>query len=199
MDAHLHIGLARSRAARDVLHGELAEPRKREGLKKLDAEAEDEDFETGDSTDDLMPLEITIPAEFIEEDTSKGLKLTEEQKRQGFESVNLNKDGSATYKIKKGDYRVFLARLKSNLNDDLYSLAQGNEYPSIKRIEFTNDLSTVTLFVEKEDYQNGLDHFIDQSIFEWVGRYKSFANQVPACDLIIRDVKDNSIIEESKG
>lgn len=169
-----------------------------DGLEKLDENSEKADS-TDISSDDLMPLEITIPAEFIEEDTTKGLKLTEEQKKQGFKEVKLNKDGSATYKIQKGNYRIFLAKLKNSLCADLNSLAQENEYPSIKKVEFTNDLSSVTLYVEKEEYIEGLDHFIDQSIFEWVGRYKSFANQIPACDLIIKDITDNSVIEESKG
>ena len=156
--------------------------------------------EASASSDDMMPLEITIPAEFIEEDTTNGLKLTDEQKAQGFESVKLNKeDGSATYRIQKGNYRIFLAKLKNSLSVDLNSLAEDKDYPSIKKVEFTNDLSTVTLYVEKEDYLSGLDHFIDQSIFEWVGKYKSFANQVPSCELIIRDIEDNSVIQENKG
>lgn len=149
--------------------------------------------------DNLTIVSITVPEEFIEEDTSEGIELTSEQKKQGFKSVVLNKDNSVTYEIGKGDYENALIQLKADTGRKLDELAASSEYPSVRKVEYNDDFSSVSLYVDKAIYTTGLDRFCSVSVYGWSGYYQAFAKKDYKCELVIRDITDSSVIEESKG
>ncbi|MCQ2479167.1 MAG: hypothetical protein MJ120_00905 [Clostridia bacterium] len=145
-------------------------------------------------------IKITVPKEFYGELVDGKLELTDEQKAQGFESVELSKDKkSAVFTIEKDEYDAFIGKMREQVRSDLASIAEDKDYPSIKKVEYTNDFSNVTLYVDSKLYETSLDHFISESIFEWVGQYKAFTQREPVCDLVVKDVVDGTIVEDSKG
>lgn len=145
-------------------------------------------------------IKIKIPKEFYGELKDGKLELTDEQKEQGFKSVELSeKKKSATFTIDKADYDIFIGEMREQVAKDLSAIADDKDYPSIKKVEYTNDFSNVTLSVDSKLYETSLDHFISESIFEWVGKYKAYAQRELVCDLVVKDVVDGTIVEESKG
>ena len=148
---------------------------------------------------DNTPIEITIPSEFMEEDTSAGIELTAEQKQRGYISASVNGDGSVTYQINKSDYDREVETIKLDVKTKLQNLANDTDYPSIKKVEFDDEFSTVSMYVDKAVYTTGLDSFASVSVYSWVGYYQSFAQKSLVCDLTIYDYADNSVIEQSRG
>ncbi len=150
---------------------------------------------------DNTPIEIVIPKEYvdIESGITKDSELTAEQKANGYISVTLNSDGSVTYQIGKADYEREITNIKSDVENKLKGLAEDTEFPSIKKVDFTDDFSKVSLYVDKAVYLTGLDSFVNQSVYTWVGFYQSFAQQSLVCDLSVLDYTDGSVIEQSKG
>ena len=98
---------------------------------------------------------ITIPKSLISEQTST--ELTEEQKSMGFKSATLNDDGTLTLVIAKSEYDTLMQKLKQNTADSLESIVTGGTYPSVKDIEYNDDFSKITLIVEQQSFDEGLD------------------------------------------
>lgn len=173
-----------------------------DNLKKKDEKPEaKETAKTGNNTasaDNDKKLKITVPGDFIDEDPDKELELTDEQKSQGYNSLVKNKDGSVTYEIGSADYINAVASLKESVAKNLNGLVTDTDYPSIKKAEFNDDFSSVTLYVDKAIYTTGLDSFASVSVYNWVGYYQAFAQKEQKCDLVIKDFADNTVIE-SKG
>lgn len=179
-----------------------------EGVNK-DLEKKSESKDTSEATEkttaaaaqevDNTIVEITILSEYIEDDTTNGIQLTEAQKQLGYKSAVLNEDGSITYQIGKTDYDKEVARIKSDTETELQNLAASTDYPSIKNVEFAEDFTNVTLYVDAAVYKTGLDHLMSKSIFRWVGYYQSFAQKDLVCDFIVKDFSDNSIVDDAQG
>lgn len=163
-------------------------------------EPENKQEKTAPVAESSNTIKIKIPKEFYGELKDGKLELTDEQKEQGFKSVELGeKKKSAIFTIDKEDYDVFIGEMRAQVAKDLSAIADDKDYPSIKKVEYSNDFSNVTLYVDSKLYETSLDHFISESIFEWVGKYKAYAQRELVCDLVVKDVVDNTIVEESKG
>lgn len=160
-----------------------------------------EEKKTVSAEDNLTSVKITVPQEFIEEDlTEEGFGLTAEQKQQGFKSAELNKNKtSVTYEIGKGDYQNFLTQLKADTESSLQGLTQSPDYHSIKKVEYNEDFSSVSIFVDEAIYKTSLDRFCSVSVYNWVGYYQTFAQQKFNCEVVIKDASDGTVIEEAKG
>lgn len=167
--------------------------------KKLEDTNKAEQVNAQPSSNSNSPVEITIPKEFLEEEATEELELTAEQKSSGYNSVTANKDGSVTYSLTESAYRSEVANIKLDVANKLQSLANGEDFKSIKKVEYTDDFSAVTLYVDKAIYTTSLDSFAAVSVDQWTGYYHSFAKLNPVCDITVLDFADNSVIDESKG
>ena len=108
-----------------------------------------------DTAAQQQDVEITIPKSLISEQAST--ELTEDQKSMGFKSASLNEDGSLTLVIAESEYDTLMQKLKQNTADSLESIVTDGTYPSVKDIEYNDDFSKITLIVEQQSFDEGLD------------------------------------------
>ena len=66
----------------------------------------------------LFNVTITVPATFVEEGaTQESLDAT--AKEEGYKSITLNEDGSATYVMTKAKHKEMMDELRQQVNDSL--------------------------------------------------------------------------------
>lgn len=105
-------------------------------------------------------VEITLPKEFIDLGGEEfDYTLTQEQKDNGFTDIKKNDDGSATYTMKKSDYKKYIAELKQTTKDSFDKMLADGTYTTIEKIEYTDDFEKITIIANKEDFENSLDSF----------------------------------------
>lgn len=103
-------------------------------------------------------VELTIPAEFLEMvDEDFDYTLTEENKEAGFTDIKKNEDGSATYTIKKSDYKKLKKELQETTKESLDELVTDGSFSSLKEIEYNDDFSEITITVAGEKYEKSFD------------------------------------------
>lgn len=92
-----------------------------------------------ENDDELSMIEIVMPMGFFENSTQEELdKIAKEKK---YESITLNEDRSATYKMKKSIYNEKIKEIENVINDELLVIAGSEEYPNIVGIEAKNSFS----------------------------------------------------------
>lgn len=97
---------------------------------------------TGDSKvevdKNLFSVELTIPADFIEEDITQE-SLDAKVAEEGFKSATLNSDGSVTYVMTKDQHKAMMEETKANIDENLAEMVSSDDYPSIVGIEANAD------------------------------------------------------------
>ncbi len=103
-------------------------------------------------------VEINIPLALLELDEEPfDYKLTEEDKENGFTNIKKNSDGSATYTIKKKEYNKFIGEYRAKIKSSFDSLTADDAFPSIQKIEYTDNFDKITIIANKEEFESGLD------------------------------------------
>ncbi len=103
-------------------------------------------------------VEINIPLALLELDGEPfDYKLSEENKENGFTSIKKNSDGSATYTIKKKEYNKFIEEYRAEIKSSLDILTTDGTFPSIQKIEYTDNFDKITIIANKEKFESSLD------------------------------------------
>ena len=109
----------------------------------------DEDVAEIDSVGDveveenLFSVEITIPADYVGETTQEELDAKAEEN--GYKSIKLNSDGSATYIMTKTQHEEMMNEVASNINDALSEMIGSEDYPNITDITTNDDFTEFTI------------------------------------------------------
>ena len=93
--------------------------------------------------ENLFTLELTIPAEYVGETTQEELDAT--AKENGYKSITLNDDGSATYVMSKKQHREMMEEMAANINDSLSDMVGSEDYPNITEITTNDDFTEFTI------------------------------------------------------
>lgn len=93
--------------------------------------------------DNLFSVELTIPADYVGEATQDELNATAEEN--GYKSITLNEDGSATYVMSKSQHRDMMDEMTQNINESLAEMIGSEEYPNITNIEANKDFTSFTI------------------------------------------------------
>lgn len=143
-------------------------------------------------TENMLTVDICIPAMCFNETNPATAELTQEQKNMGFKSAKVNEDGSVTYTVSKKAFETIKQEMSVSTKEQLAAIP--NDAPSVKAVEYTDDFSSVTLKVNKEAYEQSLDSL---SIFQagfLCNMYQAYTG-VPA-DKMKTVVK---VVDESTG
>lgn len=136
--------------------GKNDESTKKEEEKATNGE-KTETSEDGASLDvdkNLLSVEITVPANMVE-DIADTVAQGEEE---GFQ-VTENEDGSLTYKMSKARHKELMGELKANFQETLDEIASSEDFASIEEIKANDDFTEFTMVVDKEKYENSMDVF----------------------------------------
>lgn len=80
----------------------------------------------------LFHVELTIPAEFVGEQTQED--LNELCKEKGYKSITLHDDGSATYLLTKQQHKQMMDEIKDNINSSITEMIGSEDYPNYTNI-----------------------------------------------------------------
>lgn len=145
--------------------------------------------------ENLLTVDINVPASWFDEENPATDVLTQEQKDNGFKSAKVNDDGSVTYTIGKSDFNKYKEELKSSTVDTLKSIS--TEYPCIKSVEFTDNFSEITLKVNKSEYENGLNSLSIPVAGFSANMYQTYTNEPVKSEIKVVDMDTNETIEEA--
>lgn len=86
----------------------------------------------------LFNVELTIPADYIEEDVTQE-SLDADAAESNFKSATLNADGSVTYIMSKDQHSKMMDEMKANIDASLAEYIGSEDTPTITAIEPNDD------------------------------------------------------------
>ena len=161
--------------------------RKQLTKKKTETSEENEDGTSLDVDKNLLSVEITVPANMVE-DIADTVAQGEEE---GFQ-VTENEDGSLTYKMSKARHKELMDELKENFQETLDEIALSEDFASIEEIMANDDFTEFTMVVDKEMYENSMDVFATIPLGMAGAIYMLFDGQEPDSNFNIQIHMENA-------
>lgn len=122
----------------------------------------------------LFDVELTIPANFVGESTQEELDALCEEN--GFKSIVLNDDGSATYTMAKNKHKEIMDEYRTDILNNLNDMIGSENYPNITNIE-TNDNFTEFTVTTKNTELDLAESFSFLTFYMAGGIYNAFSGE----------------------
>ncbi len=110
-----------------------------------------------DTDENLLTVEITIPAELFAEQDMENFDPDAYASEQGFISAKVNDDKSVTITMSKAKHNQILDEYRKSIAAAIAEFVNGEDTPYIKEITHDDDFTTVTIKVDREAYENAFD------------------------------------------
>lgn len=143
-------------------------------------------------------VELTIPADFLDEGTTQETLDAEVNEADGFISATLNEDGSVTYVMTEARHNDLMQELSSNIDTELANLASSSDYPNITAVTASDNYTsfTVTLSTDTVGLQESI---LAMAFYMYGGMYNAF-NGTPVDNVTIRYVDQaGNLIQEANS
>lgn len=119
--------------------------------------SETADIDTSDhahaaETDDQFTVELTLPAEYVQDATQEDLDHAALD--YGYKSITLNEDGSATYIMTEAQHEEMLADMYNTLNETLTGMIGSAEYPSFSSVTANEDFTKFMVTTISTEYSS---------------------------------------------
>lgn len=145
--------------------------------------------------ENLLTVEITVPASMFDEDNQPSNELSEEQKEQGFKSAQVNEDGSVTYTMSKAAFKDYKENLKATVEDTFNNL--GSEYSFIQKVDYDSNFSVVKLYVDEATYSQGFNFMCVMAVGYSANMYQAYTNEEISCTVEVYNNADGELIESA--
>lgn len=120
----------------------------------------------------LFTVEITVPAEFIDEGTTQE-SLDTQVSASGYVSATLNDDGSVTYVMTKAAHNEMMNGIRETIQQSLSEMVGSDEFPSFTNVEANDDFTQFT--IETTSTEPGLvESFSVLGFYMFGGMYHAF-------------------------
>ena len=120
----------------------------------------------------FFTVEITVPAEFIDEGTTQE-SLDTQVSTSGYISATLNDDGSVTYVMTKAAHNEMMNGIRDTLQQSLSEMVGSEEFPSFTKVEANDDFTQFT--IETTSTELGLvESFSVLGFYMFGGMYHAF-------------------------
>lgn len=145
------------------------------GEKSTNSETETVETTTENETievdENLLTVELTIPADYVSETTQEELDTI--AKENDFKSITLNEDGSATYVMTKGQHKKMMSEMENELNTALSEMIGSEDYPNFTNIKANSDFTefTITTTSAELDYNESFSTIV---FYMYGGMYNAF-------------------------
>lgn len=146
--------------------------------KSTDTEtAENEDRSDLDALGDvevdekLFSVELTIPADYVGDTTQEELDKSAEEN--GFKSITLNDDGSATYIMTKKQHEEMMSGIADEINSNLTGMIGSEDYPNITNIETNENYTSFTVTTSSTELDLN-ESFSVMAFYTYGGMYNIF-------------------------
>lgn len=145
--------------------------------------------------ENLLPVDITVPASMFSEENPATDELTQEQLDKGFKSATLNDDGSVTYTMSKSTFKDYKNELKEQTANNLNTL--NNDYPCIDSVEFNDDFSEIKINVNKSEYENGMNFFCITVAGFSANIYQAYTNETVVSNISVIDKDTGDVLNSA--
>lgn len=105
----------------------------------------------------LLDVELTLPADFFEEQTPEEIEAAAKEK--GVKEVIVNEDGSVYYKMSKSKHKEMQKEMKDNLISTIDDLVNSEDFESFKEITYNKDFTEFDVTVNIQSFENSFDAF----------------------------------------
>lgn len=122
----------------------------------------------------LFDVELTVPADFISESTQEELDIVCEEN--GFKSIILNEDGSATYTMTKKQHKELMDGYRKDINNNLNEMIGSEEYPNITNIEANDNFTEFTVTTKNAELDMA-ESFSVLAFYMAGGMYNAFSGE----------------------
>lgn len=136
-------------------------------------------------------IELTIPASLA--DNHADQTVTDEAKELGVKKIEKQNDGSVKYTFERSKYKEYLNHLKEETKNTINGIASDADYKSISKIDYNNNFSNITIFVNKEAYENSFESIAVTACGISGMLYQAFDTSAP--NTVTINVKDISTEE----
>lgn len=145
--------------------------------------------------ENLLTVDITVPASMFSEESPATDELSQEQKDKGFKSAKLNDDGSVTYTMDKSAFKDYKEELKKSSEDSLNSLS--NDYPCISNVGYNDNLSEIKISVNRSEYENGMNFLCITQAGFIANIYQAYTNETIKSEIKVIDKDTDEVIESA--
>lgn len=136
----------------------------------------------------LFNVELTIPAQFVGEQTQE--ELNELSKEMGYKSITLNDDGSAKYILTKQQHKDMMAELNTNINTSLSEMIGSEDYPNYTDIT-ANENFTEFVITTKSTELSMTENFSALGLYMYGGMYNIF-NGTPVDNVSVKFINTDT-------
>ena len=136
----------------------------------------------------LFNVELTIPAQFVGEQTQE--ELNELSKEMGYKSITLNDDGSAKYILTKQQHKDMMAELNTNINTSLSEMIGSEDYPNYTDIT-ANENFTEFVITTKSTELSMTENFSALGLYMYGGMYNIF-NGTPVDNVSVKFINSDT-------
>lgn len=116
---------------------------------------------------------LTLPAEFFEQQTEEEIKRDADGEQ--IKDVKINDDGSVTYTLSKERHKEIVDNFKSQIDQSVKDIQNGDDYPSIKKIEMKDDYAVYDIYVDRATFENSMDMFATITLYIGSSYYQGFS------------------------
>ncbi len=116
-------------------------------------------------------VELIIPASFMEGQTQD--ELDKLSKDEGYESITLNDDGSATYVLTEKKHKDMMKDMTDTINDTLKDLIGSDDYPNVTDIKTNNNYTEFTVTTKSTELDLS-ESFSVMMFYMYGGMYNVF-------------------------
>lgn len=122
----------------------------------------------------LFNVELLIPADFVGETTQEELDAIASEN--GYKSITLNEDGSATYVMTKKQHKTMMEEMATSLNDSLAEMIGSENYPNFTDIKANDNFTEFTITTKSAELDLN-ESFSVMAFYMYGGMYNIFAGE----------------------
>lgn len=159
--------------ASETSDGQTIEESSKETLENTDL-SEIDSIGDVEVEENLFSVELTIPADFVGEKTQDDLDAVATEN--GYKSITLNADGSATYVMTKAQHQEMLDEMATSINDSLAELIGSEDYPNITAITANDNFTEFTITTKSTELDMN-ESFSVMMFYMYGGMYGIFSGE----------------------
>ena len=136
----------------------------------------------------LFDVELTIPADYVGETTQEELDAIAAE--DGYHSITLNEDGSATYVMTKKQHKAMMEEMTISINDSLAEMVGSENYPNFTDIKANDDFTEFTITTKSTELDM-MESFSVLAFYMYGGMYNIF-NGTPVDNVSVTFINADS-------
>lgn len=105
----------------------------------------------------LLDVTITLPASMVDPEYIDA--TIAEARDKGIGEAVLNENGSLTYRMSRSVHGRLMKEMREEFDETIEDMKGGGDYPSIRDVRCNKNLTSITMLVEREAFENSFDAF----------------------------------------